>query len=158
MYNNNDIVPKPLFKGVTPNEIDSELRNFKMSTFPLEDDIIDIWHRRDVSWEGGEDNVKKWLHSLYLVTRKGYYLYINDIFTLDGDLYHDVHPLPVYLKGLIDMTRIYMFARNSYSQILGFMLYNLRDGKINVFKTKEAGKYKFLFATPSYYSYVKCEK
>ena len=95
------------FQETDDNDINRWFTHFSKADLPVEDEIVNIWFDKSVLFTG---DWYKLLHSLYLITGKGYYIKVKEIIPDESKYYHygktDIHEMDDYglfLDGIIRM-------------------------------------------------------
>lgn len=141
---------KPL-RGCTSSSIKCFYQNFKDAKVPFEDEFVGIWYDKTLQYS----NRKTWLHGLFLITKKGYYIPVKSIIDSNEPQYSDSQPSEsygIFLSGAIRMAFSYAYTEN-VSETLTYLLKLIKDSKISIVRNRNS-QYQFIYSLP-WYSWVK---
>lgn len=140
------------FRECTASSIKCFYQNYMDVKCPFEDEIVGIWYDKTTQYF----NRRLWLHSLFLITKNGYYFPVNAILNNTEPSYSDnqeSESYNIFLSGALRMAFCYAGgSRECVIDTLSYLHKLLKDSKITVLKDRHS-KYQFLYSLP-YYSWI----
>ena len=108
------------FRGCTASSIKCFYQNYLDVKCPFEDEIGGIWYDKTTQYF----NRKTWLHSLYLITKKGCYIPVNEIISDNDSYYTDnqqSETYDIFLSGALRMA--FCYAGGSHESVSDTLSY-----------------------------------